>query len=500
MKTPFHNYNTPDEGTVDWHIPLNENFEKLDTDIEIRGPEADKGEYEPKEGTKYEAVDSGAVYYGDGDAWVLADRQVDEFNTNVLSTRKLFNDTYPGSAIVAPSVPSAYNKIQYAINDGFRDVWLCEDIKESGITLPEDDLDAPNSERQFRLRGMSEQAFPVIVDPQTGDPVIQKPKENDTDDVVIENIAISGGTDSVAPINLIPGGSDTPNRPAGYVFRNVYSSGGTWRIGAGRHTLINCRHKNVRSDPRDFGEFEAWPALTTTGATFAMYGGKWSTEKGDHNTIIGSGAFSITGGVTFNNAAKKAHPNTVTNGAADLGFEGAGRGVIGGISCELGDIDIRMGLEETDNTAPGLQHAVFTAPSIGGGNNVATIEVNKPSQNVTFLNVNAEKIAVDKTDRGRIMFMNAAHTDISVTGSHPQDVTQLSWGVDGDLKIGNIEGSNTQFVEDILSSEPDYPVTGASVIADGKNWDPQGNGNAAKVIYNGSKWIVDTDLGSPVQK
>jgi hypothetical protein len=496
MKTPFHNYNTPDEGTVDWHIPLNENFEKLDTDIEIRGPEADKGEYEPKEGTKYEAVDSGAVYYGDGDVWVLADRQTDVFNTNVLSAGKLFNDTYPGSAIVAPSVPSAYNKIQYAIDDGFRDIWLCEDVEESGITLPANTEGEPN--RVFRLRGMAQHAIPRIKDPQTGEPVIKRPRDQPTHNVMIKNIGINGGVDSVAPINLIPGGSDSDSRPAGFVLKNVFTSGGTWRIGSGRHMLINCRNKNVRTEPRDFGDFKAWPSLTTVGATFAMYGGVWQTMRGDHNTIIGSGAFSITGGVTFNNSAKRSRPETIENGAADLGFQGAGRGFIGGISCEEGDIDIRMGLLEVDNNAPGLQHSVIAAPSIGGGDGEATIEVNKHSNNVTILNPISDEIVVNKTHRSTMLFITDTGTNISAEGVHPQDVTKISWGVDGNFEIGHVEGSYTQFKEDIVSSEPEYPQAGASVIADGTNWDPQGTGNAAKVIYNGAEWIVDTDLESPL--
>lgn len=496
MKTPFHNYNTPNEGTEDWHIPLNENFEKLDADIEIRGPEAEKGEYEPKKGSKYEAVDSGAVYYGDGDAWVLADRQVDAFNVNILSAGKLFNDTHPGTAIVAPSVPSAYNKIQYAIDDGFRDVWLCEDVEESGIALPPDTEDGLN--QVFRLRGMSEQAVPVIKDPQTGDPVIVKPRDQSTHNVIIENIGIKGGVNSVSPINLIPGGADTPTRPAGFVFKNVFSGGGAWRIGAGRHMLINCRNQNIRTEPRKYYGADAWPSLKTTGATFAMYGGVWKTQKGDHNTIIGSGAFSITGGVTFNNSAKKSSPETIKNGDADLGFQGAGRGLISGFSCEMGNVDIRMGLEESDTTAPGLQHSVITAPSIGGGNSKATIEVNKPSQNVSILNPVSEEIVVEKNDRSRMLFMTGGGTNITVNGEHPQDVSKIGWGGDGQIEIGNVDGSYTQFKEDIVSSEPKYPQAGSSVIADGTNWDPQGTGNAAKVVYNGSEWVVDTDLESPL--
>ncbi|MFC6716054.1 polysaccharide lyase [Natrialbaceae archaeon GCM10025810] len=67
--TTNHDYNTPDEGSTDWHIPLNENFEKLDTDIEIRDEEANRSEYTPHDGAKFFAVDTGAYYLGDGSSW-----------------------------------------------------------------------------------------------------------------------------------------------------------------------------------------------------------------------------------------------------------------------------------------------------------------------------------------------------------------------------------------------------------------------------------------------
>jgi hypothetical protein len=67
--TRNHSYNTPQEGTVDWHVPLNNNFETLDRDVEVRAPEADRGDYEPKDGAKFFATDTGAVYVGDGSSW-----------------------------------------------------------------------------------------------------------------------------------------------------------------------------------------------------------------------------------------------------------------------------------------------------------------------------------------------------------------------------------------------------------------------------------------------
>lgn len=67
--TDNHQYNTPAAGTTNWDEPLNENFRKMEVDVEVRGPDADRGNYTPHSGAKYLAVDTGAVYLGDGTDW-----------------------------------------------------------------------------------------------------------------------------------------------------------------------------------------------------------------------------------------------------------------------------------------------------------------------------------------------------------------------------------------------------------------------------------------------
>lgn len=67
--TPNHGYNVPSEGATDWHIPLNENFERYDTDIELRDEDGNKGDYDPKDGAKFIATDTENVYIGDGSGW-----------------------------------------------------------------------------------------------------------------------------------------------------------------------------------------------------------------------------------------------------------------------------------------------------------------------------------------------------------------------------------------------------------------------------------------------
>ncbi|MDS0300291.1 hypothetical protein NDI76_16210 [Halogeometricum sp. S1BR25-6] len=67
--TSNHGYNTPAEGTVDWHVPLNENFHKIDTGVEIRDTEESLDQYTPKGGAKFLATDTGVRYLGDGSEW-----------------------------------------------------------------------------------------------------------------------------------------------------------------------------------------------------------------------------------------------------------------------------------------------------------------------------------------------------------------------------------------------------------------------------------------------
>jgi len=91
--TDNHDYTTPSEGTTNWDVPLNDNFRAIDTDVEIRDTDAARGDYVPKDGSKYLATDTGAVYIGDGDQWV-----------HVGDVRELAGDVYvQGNEPIEPS-------------------------------------------------------------------------------------------------------------------------------------------------------------------------------------------------------------------------------------------------------------------------------------------------------------------------------------------------------------------------------------------------------------
>jgi hypothetical protein len=67
--TENHDLNAPTEGSTDWHVPLNENFSKLDGLVEIRDSEANRTDYTPRDGAKFYSTDTGRVYLGDGSSW-----------------------------------------------------------------------------------------------------------------------------------------------------------------------------------------------------------------------------------------------------------------------------------------------------------------------------------------------------------------------------------------------------------------------------------------------
>lgn len=69
-ETDNHGYHIPTPGTQNWHEPLNENFERLETEVELRdqGPPGEHG-YEPDAGAKYIDIADGRMYLGDGEEW-----------------------------------------------------------------------------------------------------------------------------------------------------------------------------------------------------------------------------------------------------------------------------------------------------------------------------------------------------------------------------------------------------------------------------------------------
>lgn len=71
QNTSNHGWKKPAVGSDHdaWGQPLNDNADKLDIRVEIRDTEANLSTYDPKDGAKYLATDTGAIYLGDGSSW-----------------------------------------------------------------------------------------------------------------------------------------------------------------------------------------------------------------------------------------------------------------------------------------------------------------------------------------------------------------------------------------------------------------------------------------------
>lgn len=67
--TQNHKLNVPEEGYDDWDNPLNDNFDELDRRTPIRDLEENRSEYDPRHNAKFEATDTGKMWYGDGTSW-----------------------------------------------------------------------------------------------------------------------------------------------------------------------------------------------------------------------------------------------------------------------------------------------------------------------------------------------------------------------------------------------------------------------------------------------
>lgn len=124
-----HGYNTPSAGTSDWDIPLNENFELLDRDVEIRDTETNLGNYEAKSGAKFLATDTGNVYIGDGTDWLKLDSRGQDPSFNSVNAANLTvgeatgrsgyfaNRPLVSNGDISVDVPGDYDTIQAALED-----------------------------------------------------------------------------------------------------------------------------------------------------------------------------------------------------------------------------------------------------------------------------------------------------------------------------------------------------------------------------------------------
>jgi len=464
-------------------------------DVEIRGPEADKGEYEPKEGAKYEATDSGAVYYGNGTSWVLADRTVGSLESDSFATGEYLKAGDSSTAIVAPSVASAFDGIQEAIDAGHRDIILAEEITEAGITIPKVDRQGSETDR-FRLSGVGDGQYQTINDPGTEEYVIRA-EPGDTrgvnSRVLIENLFFDRKSDNSGYAILGAKNIHDPNGPwnaaGNWMLRDIVSRAGPIALVGPRNILFNVDVANwsdrmfpiIGKTDNGTGEvlYDRYGGLFR-GATFGMYGGAYMAKKASRSAAyLGSGAFTVTGGTTFTNA-RDHRDNFYTS---NLCFTGASRGTVEGISGEGStDYGIQFGLEDSGQGPGDASSSIY----ITGVSAFDSINI-QSSVDDTYIQPFRET-TIRKDAPAKITF----HSGYEVTyeDGHtpylPHEITHIDPYADkGTYRVGGRRNSPpTPMGLQIHTSSPDYPAEACFAVADGGNWDPVGNGNAALVAYD----------------
>ena len=117
--TENHDYHTPEEGTANWHIPLNENFERIDAHVEVRNTEANLDQYRPLADAKFLATDTGNIYLGDGQRWQQFGSVASTFRVGKPGGLQATLDRYgagpEGPGVVACEPGEVYETAPYSI-------------------------------------------------------------------------------------------------------------------------------------------------------------------------------------------------------------------------------------------------------------------------------------------------------------------------------------------------------------------------------------------------
>ena len=157
-------YNTPQKGTEDWHQPLNENFEALSIDVEIRDTDANRSDHEPTDGAKYLAVDTGDVYLGDGSEW----QSIGTISTDGESGGSVGADGIEsGRTNVGAMVGGTYHANAYD-DGGFGVAFEASDLYIDSVVVDADLSDISDSTLTIELRQYDDGATdPEIVESTT---------------------------------------------------------------------------------------------------------------------------------------------------------------------------------------------------------------------------------------------------------------------------------------------------------------------------------------------
>jgi hypothetical protein len=164
-KTPNHELNKYDEGDVNWtHSP---DMQTIEERLVIRDQEGDLNNYDPHPGATFVAIDSGAVYDGDGSSWNKAGRQYESTSANKIKINNQITwpdgtttTTSPGGTGSQGSFGNTFSGVMYVDSTGdyvaknLLNTTTWTDSNDAGTVLQSlaDDLDNIKNDRVGTIR------------------------------------------------------------------------------------------------------------------------------------------------------------------------------------------------------------------------------------------------------------------------------------------------------------------------------------------------------------
>ncbi|MEF8902905.1 MAG: hypothetical protein V5A29_03065 [Haloarculaceae archaeon] len=241
--TDNHSYETPSKGEANWHVPLNSNFENLDTDVEIRDLEENRGSYAPKQGAKFLATDTESAFVGDGEDWVRLGSRGKQSSFESVSTDRLFSGTDDRAGALLVDENGGYRAVSFLTDE----VWT--DSSDAGVVLQKlaDALsDANGGERLGQIKvGQGTFGFSTTVELGTDDRDHRGmafegqsfKQSNQWSQTVFKNNGISEGRGIIEF-----GGPDRSGHAAGGHIKGIYFDGSDANI----HPIYNYGQDRIR--------------------------------------------------------------------------------------------------------------------------------------------------------------------------------------------------------------------------------------------------------------
>lgn len=172
-RTPNHGYDVPPEGARDWHRPLNRNFERFDTDVEIRDVAHERESYDPKDGAKFLATDTGDVFVGDGSEWTLVSAGLSGGPAGVST-----DTPRPGIPAYAEITDSGGNRITGGADatgrDGSIEVLAFDHDMRVPYDLTSGDLTGSRQHRPATIVKPADRASPLLFDALSAGETLQE--------------------------------------------------------------------------------------------------------------------------------------------------------------------------------------------------------------------------------------------------------------------------------------------------------------------------------------